>query len=141
MKISEEEIEAGKSSKGGFTRATLAKWGVPWPPRAGWREALVAGEPIPGAPAGNFASPSTIRKRPDGTDIDPAVLLHQVVMEIITAGHGDLLNEIEDLHDYLGSRIPTVAEVIGEHSEVCVITGGITLDDRVYRFECARRVR
>jgi len=26
-----EEIEAGRSEKGGFTKAQLAKWGVPWP--------------------------------------------------------------------------------------------------------------
>ena len=41
MKIpSEAEIEAGISEAGGFSRATLAKWGVPWPPPKGWRKAL-----------------------------------------------------------------------------------------------------
>jgi hypothetical protein len=34
------EIEAAKTKAGGWTRATLAKWGVPWPPPAGWRERL-----------------------------------------------------------------------------------------------------
>jgi hypothetical protein len=32
------DIEAARSPAGGFTRATLAKWGVPWPPPRGWRE-------------------------------------------------------------------------------------------------------
>ncbi len=40
--ISPEEIEAGKSPAGGFTRNTLASWGVSWPPRAGWRKRLNA---------------------------------------------------------------------------------------------------
>lgn len=35
------EIEAGKSERGGFTRETMARWGVPWPPpSSGWRRAL-----------------------------------------------------------------------------------------------------
>lgn len=41
--MSEEEIEAGKSPAGGFTRAQLKKWGVPWPPPKGWRRGLVEG--------------------------------------------------------------------------------------------------
>lgn len=40
-------IEAGKSAKGGWTRAQLAEWGVPWPPPKGWKEALIAGRPVP----------------------------------------------------------------------------------------------
>ncbi len=32
---SEEEIERAKSPAGGWTRATLARWGVPWPPTKG----------------------------------------------------------------------------------------------------------
>ena len=47
MKITDAEIEAAKSPRGGFTRATLAKWGVPWPPVKGWRKALIEGRPIP----------------------------------------------------------------------------------------------
>lgn len=44
MKVSKEEIEAAMTSKGGYTRATLAKWGVPWPPVNGWKERLINGE-------------------------------------------------------------------------------------------------
>lgn len=34
---SPEEIEAAKTPKGGWTKATLQNWGVSWPPRPGWR--------------------------------------------------------------------------------------------------------
>jgi hypothetical protein len=37
---SPEEIEAAKTRRGGWSRATLAAWGVPWPPPRGWRHAL-----------------------------------------------------------------------------------------------------
>lgn len=38
------EIDAQRSERGGWTRATLAGWGVPWPPPKGWRKALLRGE-------------------------------------------------------------------------------------------------
>lgn len=38
------EIEAAKTPRGGWTKAQLAAWGVPWPPPKGWRAALV--EPV-----------------------------------------------------------------------------------------------
>lgn len=47
LKLTDEQILAGRSRKGGWTRATLARWGVPWPPPKGWRKALIAGAPIP----------------------------------------------------------------------------------------------
>ena len=31
-RLTEEEIEAGRSPRGGWTREQLAAWGVPWPP-------------------------------------------------------------------------------------------------------------
>jgi len=40
MRLTEEEIEAGRSPRGGWTRAQLAEWGVPWPPPKGWRRRL-----------------------------------------------------------------------------------------------------
>ena len=45
--ITAQQIEAGKSPRGGFTRKQLAAWGVGWPPPRGWRKALVQGRPIP----------------------------------------------------------------------------------------------
>ena len=40
--VTEAEIEAAKSPKGGWKREQLAKWGVPWPPPKGWKKALLA---------------------------------------------------------------------------------------------------
>ena len=39
--VTRQEIEAGRTPKGGFTRAQLAKWGVPWPPKKGWKKRLI----------------------------------------------------------------------------------------------------
>ena len=46
-RISPEEIEAGKSARGGWTRRQLAELGVPWPPK-GWKRALIKGELLGG---------------------------------------------------------------------------------------------
>jgi hypothetical protein len=47
MRLTETQIEAGRSPRGGWTRIQLAEWGVPWPPPKGWQNALVAGrDPI-----------------------------------------------------------------------------------------------
>ena len=43
-RLSREEVEAGRSPAGGFTRAQLAARTVPWPPPAGWLQALLRGE-------------------------------------------------------------------------------------------------
>lgn len=40
------QIEAGRSPKGGWTAKQLLLWGVPWPPPKGWRKKLLRGEPI-----------------------------------------------------------------------------------------------
>lgn len=37
-----QEIEEGRSERGGYTRATVEKWGVPWPLQKGWRKRLLA---------------------------------------------------------------------------------------------------
>jgi hypothetical protein len=39
--MTRDEIEAGRTPAGGFTKAQLAKWGVPWPPPKGWKKALL----------------------------------------------------------------------------------------------------
>ncbi len=43
-RLSRETIEAGRSPGGGFTRAQLSQWGVPWPPPAGWLATLLRDE-------------------------------------------------------------------------------------------------
>jgi hypothetical protein len=53
-RLTEEQIEAGRSPKGGWTREQLARWGIPWPPPPGWRQALLHG-------TGGDASRSTER--------------------------------------------------------------------------------
>lgn len=45
-----DEIESGKTPAGGYTRKTLAGWGVPWPPPKGWRKRLLNGECTTPAP-------------------------------------------------------------------------------------------
>jgi hypothetical protein len=37
----EAEIEAARTPAGGWTRAQLSEWGVPWPPSKGWRHDLI----------------------------------------------------------------------------------------------------
>lgn len=41
--VSPEEIAAARTGSGGWTRAQLAEWGVPWPPPKGWKHRLEAG--------------------------------------------------------------------------------------------------
>ena len=45
--LTEQEVEAGKTRKGGYSRKQLRAWGVPWPPVKGWKRALLNGTPIP----------------------------------------------------------------------------------------------
>jgi hypothetical protein len=42
MQITAAEIEAAKSERGGWNKETLAKWGIAWPPKRGWRKRLIA---------------------------------------------------------------------------------------------------
>lgn len=37
-----EEVEGASTGAGGWSRAALSRWGVPWPPPKGWRRALEA---------------------------------------------------------------------------------------------------
>jgi hypothetical protein len=46
VRVTAAEIDAAKTERGGWSQATLAKWGVPWPPPRGWRAALIEGKPI-----------------------------------------------------------------------------------------------
>lgn len=38
----EQEIMDARTPAGSWTRKTLARWGVAWPPRAGWKAELIA---------------------------------------------------------------------------------------------------
>ena len=37
---SPQEVANARTRAGGWTKATLAQWGVPWPPPKGWRRRL-----------------------------------------------------------------------------------------------------
>jgi hypothetical protein len=39
--ITEQEILEARTKRGGWTREILARWGVPWPPPNGWKDALI----------------------------------------------------------------------------------------------------
>ena len=43
MRLTRKEVESKKTANGGYTRDTLAAWGVPWPPPKGWKHKLIAG--------------------------------------------------------------------------------------------------
>ncbi len=42
--VTAAEIETAMTPPGGFTRAVLAKWGVPWPPPKSWRRRITKHE-------------------------------------------------------------------------------------------------
>lgn len=131
MQVSLEDIEAAKTERGGWTKSTLAGWGIAWPPPQGWKAALVAGEKIGFSPQ---VEPES------ATDSIEAKLLHEVVMAVISADQGDILKEIDGLNEFYNCRIPTVADIVGSRPETAIIEGGLTWDDRVYRFSVARMV-
>lgn len=131
MKLTPEEIDAGKTAKGGWDRATLAAWGIGWPPPKGWRQMLIDGDPIP--EPGVNGEPATAA-RPSACP--EASLLHQVVMAVIEHGQAEILSGIADLNAYYGFKLPTVADVIGGRPANAVVTGGISFDDKVYSFRC-----
>lgn len=47
MHVSESEIESKRSRSGGWSKKQLAEWGVGWPPKKGWKQALIDGTWIP----------------------------------------------------------------------------------------------
>lgn len=104
-----EEIEAGRSPAGGFTKAQLAKWGVPWPPPSGWKEALIAGQTMEDAGM-RTASPSIVRPSMSADD-----LLRKVVLAVVEKGHAADLYEFPDVLDYFGARIPDAEETSHHH--------------------------
>lgn len=101
MKLSAEEIEAGKSPKGGFTKAQLAKWGVGWPPPQGWKEALMVG----GGETDARLAPSPIMPIITAHD-----LLRNVVLAVVEQGQAHLLYEFPDVLAYFGARLPANLE-------------------------------
>lgn len=132
MKVSLEEIEAAKSEKGGWNKKTLAKWDVPWPPPLGWKESLINGTPLAKQ---KFSSEAMRARHSTGSR---GKLLHRVVMAVIESGNAEILAGIPELSKYYGNKMPTVADVVGGKPKHAIIEGGITFDDKVYKFSCLR---
>lgn len=66
LPLTEDEILAGASAKGGFTRAQLAAWGVDWPPVRGWKRRLLRraqeqAQQAAAAPSGELGAPGHIQ--------------------------------------------------------------------------------
>lgn len=96
--MTREEIEAGRSPKGGFTKEQLSKWGVPWPPPKGWVGTLLAGKTM--QEAGLRAEEiSPIRQHMSAHD-----LLRTVVAAVIEAGHASDLYKYPDVLEYFGAH-------------------------------------
>ena len=93
-----EEIEAGRSEKGGFTKAQLASWGIPWPPPPGWKERLMQD------------GPSEPLKSPIRPDHCPHELLRKVVLAVVEKGHASDFYEFPDVLEYFGAQLPCRAE-------------------------------
>lgn len=76
------EIEAAKSPRGGWTRAQLAEWGVPWPPPKGWKQRLLRQASIAGQAA---TGPPATEKRRNGWDAikAPVALVERGVATIV----------------------------------------------------------
>lgn len=132
MKVSLEEIDAAKSEKGGWNKKTLARWDVPWPPPEGWKESLINGTPLAKQ---KFSSKAMRARHSTGAR---GKLFHSVIMAVIENGHADILAGIPGLDKYYGNKLPTVADVIGGRPKNAVIEGGISFDDKVYKFACIR---
>lgn len=133
--ISEAEILAARTPRGAWTAKQLAQWGVPWPPPGGWKTQIIAyGYPYDPdlkaapAPAGEVqrptqtmldrmmesAEPELIDGEPFGVEgqleVNPAKLLHKVVMAVINAGHAADLYDFPEVLAYFGARLPATGE-------------------------------
>lgn len=102
--ITRDDIEAGKTEKGGYTKAQLAAWGIPWPPPTGWKDKLVRGE--------EFEHPPMSEIRPERTAHD---LLREVVMAVVEAGHASDLWEYPDVLAHFGAQMPEDRSLLRPH--------------------------
>lgn len=117
-RVSDEEIAAAMSARGGWTYAQLKEWGVPTPPPKGWRKRLTTFGDEPALDGANAAldrmMASATTRMVDGgpfgvsgeLDIDPAKLLRKVVVAVINAGHASCLYDFPDVLAYFGARRP-----------------------------------
>ena len=96
MRLTDAQIEAAKSPRGGFTRKTLAAWGVPWPPPKGWRKALIEGRSIPERRRRRSRSNGRqAAKRPLG-NFSGESLVFAVAAFLIERGHYEAAEDLAD---------------------------------------------
>jgi hypothetical protein len=135
--ITEDEINAARSPKGGFKAATFRQWGISWPPPKGWKETILAhGIPYQhelnehAADAEVEITEDRLQRMMDASrpqmidgepfecvgelDIDPASLLRKVVGAVISYDQGHILWEFPEVLAFFGSRIPQREEVAGQ---------------------------
>ena len=112
LKLTEAEIEAGKSEAGGYTWDQFRTWGVPCPPPKGWKYALLSGTD-PADPA-NRVAPEETPQRLEIPDAHPAWpycsahdLLRNVVLAVIEAGHASDLYEFPEVLAYFDAQLPS----------------------------------
>lgn len=98
IKLTEQEIEKGRSPKGGFTKRQLARWGVPWPPPKGWKDALLAGD--------DPAKTDFADAHPSWPHCSAHDLLRNVVLAVVEHGHASDLYEFPEVLAYFGAQIP-----------------------------------
>ena len=110
-RMTEDEIEALKSPKGGFTRKALESVGVPWPPPTGWKQALLKGHPFDLPAAASAPSEEEFVHSTTGVLLSPIRphvaahdLLRQVVVAVIEAGHASDLYRFPDVIRYFGGN-------------------------------------
>ena len=96
FKLSDAQIEAAKSPRGGFTRSTLAAWGVPWPPPKGWRRALIAGRPIPEHRRRRSRSNGRRSSEPSDDLVQAESLVFAVATFLIERGHHEAASDLAD---------------------------------------------
>lgn len=102
--MTRDEIDAGRSEKGGFTKKQLAQWGVPWPPPSGWMEVLMEGKTMSEAGL-RSEEPSPIRPAISAHD-----LLRVVVLAVVEKGHASDLYEFPDVLAFFGAQVPDTTQ-------------------------------
>lgn len=101
-RYTEGEIGAAASPSGGYGKKELLSLGVIWPPKRGWREALLAGLD-PNNPPARIKSARAIEGDTE--------LLARVVVDIAEQGYAHLLYHIPGLLDRFGARLPEKGEI------------------------------
>lgn len=73
-RISEDEILSRQTENGGWTKATLKQWGVPWPPPKGWKNALIDhGVPLKKSALPRNSAKNKPRRGPKRESVPPMV--------------------------------------------------------------------